>query len=145
MVHQLCCPALEERQLGGSAQNPRHRGCDRVRPRPSQAQTGSGPDRLMPRPILAQTGSGPERLGPSLRRTAQNSALLFPSPAPSFVLVTGGRFVEFGGIFAGVDPQMSTFGLSSLKPKSVGLTRPGPDSVAPGTHRTCTKPMIRRT
>ena len=72
---------------------------------------------------------GPDRVGPNhqtaLRRTAQNFALLFPSPAPSFVFfslslsfwglflsffslwgssrvffsLSAGRFVVFGGVF----------------------------------------------
>ena len=31
--------------------------------------------------------------------------------------LTGGRFVEFGGVFEGVDPQMCTFGLSGCRVK----------------------------
>ena len=47
------------------------------------------------------------------------SCLFFSLWGSSRVLLslTGGRFVEFGGVFEGVDPQMCTFGLSGCRVK----------------------------
>ena len=109
-----------------------HPGRDRVGPRPTLAfVTELGPTEFGP--VLlhrlrldrfaiwcgapkggAQTQKklGPWRAG---ARTVGGPKfhVFFPSPAPSFFFffsLTGGRFVEFGGVFESVDPQMCTFG-----------------------------------
>ena len=71
------------------------------------------PDRLRPLPSWAQ----PLESFFSLWRVV--SCLFFSLWGFSRVLLslTGGRFVEFGGVFEGVDPQMCTFGLSGCRVK----------------------------
>ena len=64
--------------------------------------------------------SGPLRRTPPLRRTTQNSALFFPSPATIFILSLsfGVLSLNIGGVFlkAG-NPEMCTFGLSGCRVK----------------------------
>ena len=73
-------------------------------------------NRPPPDPPSPQTPPPPD----PLRRTAQNFALFFPSPATIFILSSLSWEVfslNFGGIFEGRDSEMCTFGFSCCRVK----------------------------
>ena len=68
-----------------------------------------------------------------LRRTAQNFALFFPSPATVFILFSLSCWsfsLNFGGVFEDQDPQMCTFGLSGCRVKPRRPHQTGPPGLA---------------
>ena len=123
---------------------------------PPREPLGRTPSDLPPLDSAGPSCAGTPLGRTPLRRTAQNFALFFPSPATIvtlFCLSLGVFSWNFGGVFEGRDPQMCTFGLSGCRVKpqrlwgcrlarleAVSRSRP----VGKMTHRLCPRGAAQR-